>query len=364
MKLNTNYYVPILKGKMGEYSALKEVAPDIRDKITPLIEIPPIPWDYNNDAPSRTIDAHLSKVTDTLGDVWGENRQLFMDLNFLEAGERMADGSHPLIWLFNDAGGKGLPLIPTTGLSRDRSYQTAVASIATEDGLGLCMRLESDELDDDLESNLENTLGQLRVDPGSVDLLIDLKEISATPEQTRFTFISVVNIFKNLPKIDEWRSLILSGTSFPQTLSEFEANTESRVQRTEWLIWRSLFNYRAKLKRLPTFSDYTIVHPEPFEMDPRMMQLGAKVKYTTSDAWIIIKGQSIRRAGASQTHSLCQYLVGLPDYRGENFSWGDKCIFDCANTRTGPGNQTTWVRVGVSHHIAFVVDQIANLLSS
>jgi hypothetical protein len=362
--MNKVIYVPILKGKMGEYSALKDIDPEIKNRIIPVVEIPPIPWDYSNDAPSRTIDVHLSRITDLLGEVWGDDRHLFLDLYFLEANERMADGSHPLTWLFNEARSKGLHLIPTTGLSREPSYQSAIASIVKKDGRGLCMRLESDELDDDLEANLEKLLGELRLNPGSIDLLIDLKQITRSAEQTRFTFIAVMNILKNLPKLDEWRSLILSGTSFPQTLSEFEANTESRIQRTEWLIWKGLLDNRRRLKRLPMFSDYTIVHPDPFEMDPRMMQLGAKIKYTTSDAWIIVKGQSIRRAGASQTHALCQYLVGLPDYKGEDFSWGDKCIHDCANARTGPGNQTTWVKAGVSHHIVFVVDQIASLLSS
>lgn len=41
-----NDYVPILKGKDGEYGALGSLSPEEKERITPLIEIPPIPWDH------------------------------------------------------------------------------------------------------------------------------------------------------------------------------------------------------------------------------------------------------------------------------------------------------------------------------
>ena len=53
-------YLPILKGRLGEYGALREMSPEVKAKVIPVIEIPPIPWNFADDEPSVTIDRHLS----------------------------------------------------------------------------------------------------------------------------------------------------------------------------------------------------------------------------------------------------------------------------------------------------------------
>ena len=43
------HYVPILGGKAGEYRALRELTPAIKSNLTPLVEVPPVQWDFEND---------------------------------------------------------------------------------------------------------------------------------------------------------------------------------------------------------------------------------------------------------------------------------------------------------------------------
>jgi len=57
-------------------------------------------------------------------------------------------------------------------------------------------------------------------------------------------------------------------------------------------------------------------------------------------------------------------LLRSPAYSGPQFSWGDRYISDCARGKTSCGNLTTWRRVGTSHHIAYLNQQIANHASS
>ena len=57
-----DHYVPILKGREGEYGALQTLAPSTRQALTPLIKIPPIPWDFEEERPAKTVDQHLKKV--------------------------------------------------------------------------------------------------------------------------------------------------------------------------------------------------------------------------------------------------------------------------------------------------------------
>ena len=73
-------YVPILKGRDGEYGALQTLSAEIRDVIAPVLELPPIPWDFEADRPARTIDVHLKKVGQKIERAWGVSRNIFVDL--------------------------------------------------------------------------------------------------------------------------------------------------------------------------------------------------------------------------------------------------------------------------------------------
>ena len=48
MGFNHTHYVPTLKGRAGEYGALQAMTAEVKAALTPLIEIPPIPWDFDN----------------------------------------------------------------------------------------------------------------------------------------------------------------------------------------------------------------------------------------------------------------------------------------------------------------------------
>ncbi len=48
-------YVPVLKGKEGEFAALEALEPDVRVRLMPLIEVPDVPYNYANDRPSRVL---------------------------------------------------------------------------------------------------------------------------------------------------------------------------------------------------------------------------------------------------------------------------------------------------------------------
>jgi hypothetical protein len=49
-------YVPLLKGKEGEYGALEALPSDIRTRLMPLIEIPDVPYDYTNEVVTKSLD--------------------------------------------------------------------------------------------------------------------------------------------------------------------------------------------------------------------------------------------------------------------------------------------------------------------
>jgi hypothetical protein len=64
-------YVPVLKGKEGEYGALEELSADVRRRLMPLIEIPDIPYDYANESPAKSLDQHVVGIAERLQRCWG-----------------------------------------------------------------------------------------------------------------------------------------------------------------------------------------------------------------------------------------------------------------------------------------------------
>ena len=167
-----------------------------------------------------------------------------------------------------------------------------------------------------------------------------------------------------VPQVAAWRQVVLAAASFPEDLSEVDAATVSTLPRREWELW-SMLQRRPKL--LPrqdfVFGDYGIAHPVPRELDPRTMRMSASIRYTTPDSWLVIKGRNVRQYGFEQYFDLCRALVNRPEYNGADFSWGDAYIAKCAERVSGPGNATTWRKVGTNHHLTLVARQIANQLA-
>jgi hypothetical protein len=360
MGFNHTHYVPILKGRAGEYGALQAMTAEVKAALTPLIEIPPIAWDFDDDQPAKTIDQHLEKVNPKISQSWGAERPAFLDLLWIAPDERMASGEHPLTYVFTTARRKGLQIIPVTGLVRDADYQSSCRDVIAQDRRGVCVRLQREDFEesDDLAAQVAGLLDALGLSPGEADLMLDLRAVGANEGNTLLAAVPV--LVRSIPQLERWRSFVLAATAFPADLMELPPSSISSIARLEWIVWRSLIA-RSRIPRLPSFGDYAIANPQPSEVDPRIMRPSASIRYTTDDAWLILKGRNLRDFGFVEFYGVCRNLVRRPEYSGPAFSWGDSYIDECANQRVGTGNLTTWRKVGTSHHLAFVTRQIATL---
>jgi hypothetical protein len=189
------------------------------------------------------------------------------------------------------------------------------------------------------------------------DLILDLANIGT--DLGRATLVARA-IIAEAPHAAEWRRLVLAAASFPENLSEVDAATTTTLPRIEWDLWERLQRRRA-LRHDTLFGDYAIAHPVPTELDPRTMRMSASIRYTTPENWLIVKGRNVRQYGFDQYFELCRTLVRLPEYSGEAFSWGDGFIARCARGAAGPGNATTWRKVGTNHHLTLVARALATV---
>jgi len=361
---NHKHYVPVLKGRAGEYGALQCVPAESRRNLTPLLELPPIPWDFRTGGPARTIEKHLKKVTQRIERAWGPEKNLFLDFQWISENERMNDGEHPVRYVFRSARARRLCLIPVVGLLTGEDFLNACAEVIRQDRLGVCIRVQQEDFVDfaELESELRRVLDVLQASAEDADLLLDLKAI--TSEARRLSPPSVVGLINRIPNLPRWRTFTMAATSFPENLIGLPPSDCSIVPRLEWNLWHDVFRSRSALSRMPTFGDYAISHPEPPEVDPRIMRPSASVRYTINTSWLVLKARNLRDHGYEQFHDICRELVQRTEYCGRGFSWGDWYIDDCAQELVGAGNLTTWRKVGTSHHLAFVLYQLASLFGS
>ena len=113
------HYIPGLKAREGEYGALQVMSPGVKARLTPILEVPPIPWDFKKGQPLKTIDGHIQRVSSKIRKSWGDERPLFVDLKWISESERMSDGRHPMTYVFDAARQAGLQLVPVIGLVRE-----------------------------------------------------------------------------------------------------------------------------------------------------------------------------------------------------------------------------------------------------
>jgi len=187
-------YVPVLKGRDGEYGALQTLSESVWHVLTPVLELPPIPWDFEADRPARSIDAHLKKVGQKIERAWGTDRDIFVDLIWISETERMANSQHPLDFVFSALRARSVKAVPVIGLVRGDEYLRACRSIIGQDRRGVCLRIQREDFVDfpDTRSRIEEVMRSVDVSAGGVDLLLDLRSLTQRS-------IEAVGVFQLIP---------------------------------------------------------------------------------------------------------------------------------------------------------------------
>jgi hypothetical protein len=355
-----NHYVPCLRWKQGEYQALSRLGHGTKEVITPLIEVPEIGWDFETNEEAKTLDAHVEKFAKRVVEKWGE-RWAFVDLQ-LVSRDRMANGRHPVGYVFDDLAARGAFAIPVTGVGRDGAYQAEVSKVVSRDRNGACVRATLQEVSSgQFPVALVSLLRTLALRPNDAHFILDLESPSFEPLEG-FTKM-VIKLMSKIPAINRWRTLTICGTSFPETMGEVERGVEIR-KRFEWLSYKLLCRTLAPVDRRPTFGDYAIAHPALLRVDMRRVKPAASLRYTIDDAWYIAKGRNLRDNGNEQYRDQCANLISSGLFMGERYSAGDEHIRKCAARLVDPGNLTTWRWVGTNHHLRKAVMDISSLSAS
>lgn len=349
-------YVPCIRWKQGEYQALLRLSGPAKRAITPLIEVPEIGWDFESAQEAKTVNEHLSKVPGRLITKWGK-RDFFLDCKLVET-EVMADGTHPVEWIYLRLKDLQRHVCHVVTLASNPRLLNAVRMLVKSAQSQVALRLNlSDFGDTNVESRIHALLTSFGVLPSDCHLILDL----GAPRFEPFDGFSkmLAAVVPQIPSLNNWITFTLLGTSFPESMGSLNRGTHE-LPRHEWAIYKAVLSHEIRLKRTPAFGDYCIAHPAVVTADMRVIKPAASIRYTIGDRWVVIKGSAFRD-NPGQVCTFSRNLVASPYFMGTTFSQADEHIAKCAQGSKGPGNLSTWRWIGTNHHIEKVASDLASL---
>jgi len=361
---NSKHYVPILKWKRAEQSALKALGEEHKKHITPLIQFvmpKQKPQEQLEDVVLR-FEKQISKIPEKIIEVWG-NGPIFVDFSLLYTNLLKVKSLDAIL-----RGGYKIraTFIPVIHLKDDLEIKKAACLLAKENKNGICLRLICPDFSDldltKLHQDIAEFLSSMKLEENDVDLLIDIKEIGENGDK----YIRYLGLSQKIQNLLKWRTFIFASGAFPKDLSECKIDEENLIPRLDWINWMDQVNNK-NLKRKPTFSDYTIQHPI-YQEAVQFFHPTTSIKYTLENEWLIMKGE---RQKYEKYLASAALLVNDKRFYGENFSKGDEYISEKAkhfaiyikNRKIGgTGSTETWLKAGINHHLVLAAHQVAILL--
>ena len=266
--------------------------------------------------------------------------------------------------IFQRADEAGIVFTPVTVINRTADIVAAL----NHQTHGIAIRLTRNDFEKgSLRRNLQFFMNQHRLTAEETDLIVDLGPVDDL-------IVNGVNalteaFLADVPDHQRWRTFILSGCAFPESMSVVGKNSHKFVERTEWIAWRDyLYTKRQSLPRLPTFSDCAIQHPKGVEgFIPGLHQVSASIRYASKDDWLLIKGEGTRRRSPSYQFPALAIQLAYghlkTDFKGGSHCEGCALIKEAADGVKGLGSAEVWRRIGTIHHITTVVQGLASLPS-
>ncbi len=344
MTITESTYVPVIRWKGAEKMALRQLHPEIKQSVMPIIEfVPKDFWGSSEHAAINTVGREIAEN-------WGWKNPVILDPHLL--GDRVAAQNIRIV--INALKERNVKSALVTDVTRSADYQESVAlALSTTKGLELCLRITSIHLRAaGINKAIQDLLDQLERQSNEVHLILDFQHISNDGINYRPTLIS-------LPFLNEWRSLTTLGGSFPIDLSELDPHEEHILQRGEWESW-CLLRQQSDLR--PAFGDYTVQHPFFKDREGEGFNFSPSIRYTCYDGYHVLRGEGRKKKGKGPG---CEQWLGeaalirdQTQFSGVGYSWGDDFIDQKSRENRNPGSIKDWLAVGINHHITLVANQI------
>jgi Beta protein len=350
-------YVPAVRMKAGELSGLRDLAPDVAERVLPRAVVPP-PQERDQEFKAQLFKLENEpNIADALAMSW-RGRSVLVEATHLlpefgrEAVGRWLPKMFERTWR---ADVLAIPIVASADVTTDSrgAYQAACAPGPLR--LGVVVP-SGDLVGRDGLLPLLDHLAAMGLSPADCAIVADFGD--AVFSQPEIVAPVIGGALELLQELGLWRMVIFQGTNYPD---RNPANPGGRysVPRTEWMAWRQAVRFDPATAEHMIFGDYAA--------DCATMAFGAgggrairHYRYATPDAWLVERGGD-SGTDAAAMRDVCRRILDSGQFAGRTFSSADEYIFRTAHGQAGPGSATTWRAVNTTHHITRVVADIGRV---
>jgi hypothetical protein len=333
-------YMPILKGREGEFKAIGRLDSSAARHLLPIFEVVPASIDSTADAFAFTNQVRRSLPADLA---------IAVDVRYLDDP---AEGlRRPIRDIAEDLAAWRIPVLPVFRLEDSAQRLGDIGYAAETHGGDAVLRLGGglrDPDDAEAESRIGEVLGQAGLAVERCHLLIDFGEVRNERDVTRVesTARKCVTWAQRYP----WRSITIAAGAMPESLAHVPINRPTPIERWDTHVWQRVRDVGVG------YADYAIAHPRIGGLRWRPTP---NLRYTADDVWWIYRWHQVKGERPAM-YDLCRVLVTTDHWpaEGRHFSWGDSQIAVRAGGSGGPGNPANWRAWATSHHIAHVVHRL------
>jgi hypothetical protein len=329
------YYVPTLKTKVGEATALYRLDPTMKRRTFPIFRITP---SLASSFPANLVTAWTGCPA------------------ALDGTDETHIAGTPATFsaLFHLLGRGSIPIIPVINLDAMPLYLGSVAAVMNSYAPGLVLRVPVTGL-----SVAQGWLASQGWTPANTDLLIDCGHLADVNLQFAEAGVRTM-LAAASATLHIWRSVTLTASAAPKDASSLSYGP-NLIPRKDWMLWQAINIPFPMLN----FGDYGVSHRDLSEPPgPAMALATVTARYTLDQDWLIRKGR--RTTGHSGIPMSVQYLDHArnlsvhPGFGGVPGCWGDGEISAIAVSvpKRTAGSRTTWASYTISRHISKACSQL------
>lgn len=342
-----NEYIPFLKTKTNEFSALNKLSTEVKTNIVPFFDLHRKEDNYTE----KTYKKLLLQIKQKITKLTEENISYFYLDDFDIPNDLLLENKISYETVINLM--VEFNFIPVIGIDRLPERNEVVFKnnnlIKTKT---VAIRINLEEMKTKLEiSDLQELITKAKEYYATIIIILDARLI--TEKNYNILLENAKKILKEKNILDY--KLIFTGSTIPANIKDIIAS-DSNLDLPRKEI--SLYTEITRIFPNTILGDYTIISPyySDVKINKQLIQniMTPKIIYAYNNYFFIQRGKSIKQFGNKQYTYLCQNLISRRNYRGKNYSFGDTILYECAKDKKKiiPGSA---IQYEVNAHITYMV---------
>lgn len=347
-------YVPFLKYKVNEISALKELNLVDKERITPFFDLPRRDV-LDGDTLKKNIDTAYRKYEINL-----KKLSFFYIDNFDIDDSISINGDDNYAYVlekFSDA-----KIVPVVGIDRSDRRNEVVVEAKDNDMLLLdtvALRVSYEDVisytlvEDEIKELFDSLDGHF----DDYHLIIDNRVCHNIDVDVRAA--QIIKFIDDICDDIDFDKVIVTGSSIPASIRDLlEPNSDITIDRPELKV----FNEVSRVHPFVVIGDYTAVSPNYSDVKiigELMRRITApKMMYSFDNKLHIKRGGALEGhpRGNKQYNDLSAILIREPFFRSSAYSFGDKYIDEKANNIGKDSSPSTIPRALINAHITYMLN--------